>query len=645
MSYSFIDYPSSGPDQGIIQNLSPAAAAGTAPDAIMGSLTRLYDKTTTKATTSNVYNVLDYDATGNGRTVTVSATSSGYALTTSAAAFSASDVGKLVTIPGAGYSGAVYSSKINSFVSSTEVGVVLPFSTTVSAVVATVGTDDQAAIQSAVNAAAATGGTVFLPANTYCIGSTIAWSSGVSLAGVGLSSIIKPIGPFGTSAAIGVGAGSATLNSPYTGCDFQNFAVDCSGMSDTTYSSGLKGIFLQYCNRCRWMNLYLHDTPATALGCDFLVKCLIHGLHVYNAGRLGISGSSYGASGIGIGSGAYMIEDVTVSDCFVDTACNYGIFIEKQGATSYSSQFAKLIGNNIQNAYKGIGDCGNTYTQIINNAVSNFTVGGIVFDNGTVGSTYTGYQAIIANNSIYGGASVSASGVILNYGNSTANFGRVKVVNNRISGCGQYGVSVLGNATNTITDIELANNDIYGNQLSGVYFSSSGTFTNLRLYNNAIWSNGQAGTTGNTYGVQLSASVSGLEFAGNAIYDTVTKQTYGMALSSGKTLTNPLITGNDFRSNVTGSMLLSGTITGGVVKNNPGYNPVGVAAGTLPASGNTYTAGYTAEVLYLTGGGTLAATQLGQTIANAYPATICLEPGEAVTLTYTGTPSFTVAKK
>src|SRR5688500_5998053 len=42
MSHTFADHPPGGVDQGAVQDLTPAAASGTAADAIMASLKRLY---------------------------------------------------------------------------------------------------------------------------------------------------------------------------------------------------------------------------------------------------------------------------------------------------------------------------------------------------------------------------------------------------------------------------------------------------------------------------------------------------------------------------------------------------------------------------------------------------------------------------
>lgn len=45
MSHSFIDYPSSGPDQGVVKEITPSNDLGETAEAINGSLKRLYDKT------------------------------------------------------------------------------------------------------------------------------------------------------------------------------------------------------------------------------------------------------------------------------------------------------------------------------------------------------------------------------------------------------------------------------------------------------------------------------------------------------------------------------------------------------------------------------------------------------------------------
>jgi len=121
-----------------------------------------------------VFHVDDYGAVGDGKYISTTSITSGSAtLTAGYAAFSASDVGKAIVVDGAGVGGANLETTILSFTSSTQVVLAANASTTVANKPTSLGTDDRAAIQAAVDAAvAANGGTInFTGEKTYFINS------------------------------------------------------------------------------------------------------------------------------------------------------------------------------------------------------------------------------------------------------------------------------------------------------------------------------------------------------------------------------------------------------------------------------------------------------------------------------------------
>ena len=121
--------------------------------------------------TAKVYNVKAYGAKGDGQRNNVGGITSGTSLLNSATAnFVVGDIGKTVEIPGAGVAGAVLVTTITGRNSATQVTVAATASTTVSNKVIWWGTDDTAAIQSAINACFAAGATtVYLPKGVYII--------------------------------------------------------------------------------------------------------------------------------------------------------------------------------------------------------------------------------------------------------------------------------------------------------------------------------------------------------------------------------------------------------------------------------------------------------------------------------------------
>lgn len=103
-----------------------------------------------------VFDVAAYGAVGNGRVVADAAmTASSAVLTSATAAFTAGDVGKAVQVLGAGASGETLVGTISGYTSSTQVILSATAGSTVSSACAMWASDDTAAIQAAIDAAAA----------------------------------------------------------------------------------------------------------------------------------------------------------------------------------------------------------------------------------------------------------------------------------------------------------------------------------------------------------------------------------------------------------------------------------------------------------------------------------------------------------
>lgn len=108
--------------------------------------------------------VLDYGAKGDGVLVADGAMSSGSATLNSATAgFTVQDIGKKISVAGAGVAGAFLLGTITARASSTQITVSVAASTTVSNAIVSFGTDDTAAIQSALDAKT----NVYFPCGDY----------------------------------------------------------------------------------------------------------------------------------------------------------------------------------------------------------------------------------------------------------------------------------------------------------------------------------------------------------------------------------------------------------------------------------------------------------------------------------------------
>jgi len=99
------------------------------------------------------------------------------------------------------------------------------------------------------------------------------------------------------------------------------------------------------------------------------------------------------------------------------------------------------------------------------------------------------------------------------------------------------------------------------------------------------------------------------------------------------------IEGNNLRGNTTAITVESGKNTHGWIRNNPGYNPVGVSSITVGTSPFTYTAGSSPETVYIRGGTVSDISVDGTTLFTDTGHSIDLEPHQSVVITYSSTPT------
>lgn len=122
---------------------------------------------------STTFNIKQYGAKGDGITLYDGAITSGTPNFTSATAnFTSADVGKVITIIGAGGTNIDLTTTISAYVSSTAVTLANNASATVSSAGFTFGTDDTTAINNAVStvyASSKQGGTIFFPQGIYIV--------------------------------------------------------------------------------------------------------------------------------------------------------------------------------------------------------------------------------------------------------------------------------------------------------------------------------------------------------------------------------------------------------------------------------------------------------------------------------------------
>ena len=197
------------------------------------------------------FNVANYGATLNGKTVTDGAiTATTATLTSNTAGFTSADVGKLIQVRGAGTGSPVtdLNTTISAFTNSTTVTLALAAGTTVTGATTKYGTDDYTAVQAAITAAQAVGGTVYSPAGLSFHGTEYSITGPMRWTGSGSGSIIMSVNCAGINfqnTYISNGSGENTENN---GLELDHLIFDVTG-GHILYNTNFNGF--------HWHDLYL----------------------------------------------------------------------------------------------------------------------------------------------------------------------------------------------------------------------------------------------------------------------------------------------------------------------------------------------------------------------------------------------------
>lgn len=144
-------------------------------------------------------------------------------------------------------------------------------------------------------------------------------------------------------------------------CHFDSLVVDGAAQSPGIYATKYKGIFFQDCTNCSWKDVLVRNTWATGFGCDFLVGCFVRVVG-RNCGRgikeLGIDPlTTSGGSGVGIGTGKYLVED-SVYDVEGHDCGFHGVFFEWQVGMPHSFSRGMRVRARATGNHTGFRDCG-----------------------------------------------------------------------------------------------------------------------------------------------------------------------------------------------------------------------------------------------------------------------------------------------
>ena len=178
----------------------------------------------------------------------------------------------------------------------------------------------------------------------------------------------------------------------------------------------------------------------------------------------------------------------------------------------------------------------------------------------------------------------------------------------------------------------LLGNLAYGNVNPGIWLENAQhcVIKGNLVYDNQVAAHGEGGIT-------LYGNVDYCILEGNKCFDTQDPKTqkYGIDIYNANCDAN-IILGNDVRGNLTAGIHNAGT--GTIIRNNPGYNPVGIASISVGESPFTYTAGASPESVYVSGGTVSSITKGGNNFGLT-SGVFELEPYESIVVTYSVAPT------
>jgi hypothetical protein len=506
------------------------------------------------------------------RTITDgSISNNGGTLTSATANWTAADIGKRIVIPGAGRIRANAQSAdmvtwIVGIQSATVANVLGSSRATLSGRTVAIpgawvgiGTDDTAAFTAAANAR----GSIEIEPGRYLITAELPVLSQTTWWGYGAGrSIVSYCGVGGSAWRY---EGGTQNSGTITDVTFRDFELDGSGSRVATYSSINKGIYITNCIRLTCMNMYIHDTSATAFGCDFLPDGYMVGNVIERGGaQVTELGGTAGGSGFGIGTGFFHHEAFTIIGNTVRWCGKNGIFTESQ-SSNVRSRGARIIGNHVEDCGFGISDRACDGTIIQGNTVVAGWAGstGIYVGNGFVAGLYSISAQVTDNVVICDG---QAEGIT-----SITNAGDLTIRGNDIRLAGTAGIRVTTTTGGTLGTLVVEGNSCLDQQgTSRGVWVADGTWDRIIVKSNRIRNCGAPATP--RPGIVSGASAAAMYVKDNVIWDNrggSAGMSYGLQLTGG-TITRLVYDGNDTVGAITAQQDLSGaTITTQITRFNP----------------------------------------------------------------------------
>jgi hypothetical protein len=382
-------------------------------------------------------------------------------------------------------------------------------------------TNDQPALQKLVDSCPP-GEVIHCPAATYAIHDAgTVWRTGVSLVGDGpaatrfvLSNRGAPNTPVPLAFWTALQHGAAP-DRPIADVTFAGFEIDGAQLTLPAYDVLAKGLGLQYVVRGSFRDLYIHDTPATGFGCDFLQDCTVERVIAVHCGRLD-AGWEKGGAGIGIGVGGWgPVERLTVSECVTRRNGTNGIFVELQDATWTPPRGIRILGCHAEDNEYGISDWGADGLLVSGcTMIGNHTAGFDVSGQGTthVAGRYGVVTGCVVDDNPGDGVSI---------GNTPGGYTvcGTRISRNRGHGYRQH--NLPGAISVPASDMVLDGNDIWDNGGDGIRLD--GELIDPFLVSNRIRGNGTAGHP--AAGICVNARIRSATIRNQRIWDRRTPPT------------------------------------------------------------------------------------------------------------------------
>jgi hypothetical protein len=363
--------------------------------------------------------------------------------------------------------------------------------------------------------------------------------------------------------------------------------VDAAAQTNGSYTTQLKGMFMQDLLRPRWAHVTIRNAWATGLGCDYLVDAQLNQVTTIGNGRgIAATGSDplavSGGSGVGIGTGKYQSEPMVITGLISRGNGRGGLFFEKQTTATFYARGIKVIGAVLVGNGFGLQDCGCDGLDADITATDN-TIAGVLLD-GTLLNANAGYNGRISGRiDRNGSTAIAVSGNVV--------LGAMPAGNYRIGSAGATAASspmygVISRTTAVLGPRIVLDLAADKNGAAGVYIQPNGATVRALTISGSARDNGQDNTQTRREGVVVAVDTDLLDVSAVCIDDqTSPTQTYGLYTKGAVNLTRGKLTG-DVRGNLTGGWLNEQTVSNDTIQALRGADTSGPANLQVTGVGN-----------------------------------------------------------